>query len=266
MSAQFAPYQPRRRRGRTIFVVLAVVVAVVAALGIAVAGRHRSSTGPQRPIPPSATQTVPGGQPPGPEVDLSGLRWVDFHGMRLPVSATDGPRHQRGGLAWGFAATPRGALLAAMHIGVRANATFGPRIFTPTIGHQVVDTGNGATNKAALLTSSRADYDQLRRQAGVPAGQPAGRVYAVIEGFRWGTYTPREATIELLSAGPDQQNGGSVRASTRIQLTRRDGDWRVYAPVGGDWGNAATQVPKPPSRCSPTVGVSNCYTMFPGQG
>jgi hypothetical protein len=51
-----------------------------------------------------------------------GLSWADFHGIELPYSATDGPRHTRNGLAWGFTDTPRGALLAAVNIAVRAAA------------------------------------------------------------------------------------------------------------------------------------------------
>ena len=43
-----------------------------------------------------------------------------------------------GRLAWGFADTPLGALLAAVNIGVRANAQWGPGAFGPTIRDQVV--------------------------------------------------------------------------------------------------------------------------------
>lgn len=63
----------------------------------------------------------------------TGLRWAGFHGIELPSSAQDGPRHTRGGLAWGFTDTPRGALVAAVNIAVRTAALWGPGIFGPTI-------------------------------------------------------------------------------------------------------------------------------------
>jgi hypothetical protein len=44
-------------------------------------------------------------------------------------------------------------------------------------------------------------------------------------------------------------------AVTRIGVLWSGGDWRVIAPPGGDWGNAAL-------RLSSLSG----YTIFPGQG
>ena len=64
-------------------------------------------------------------------------------------------RHQRGHGGRAFAHTPLGALLAAVNIGVRANAQWGPRIFTAVIRGQV--TGPDA---AALLAGCQAAYDQ----------------------------------------------------------------------------------------------------------
>ena len=45
-----------------------------------------------------------------------------------------------------------------------------------------------------------------------------------------------------------------MRATVRVQVTWSGGDWRVVAPPGGDWGNAA-------------AGLSSLsgYTLFPGQ-
>ena len=74
------------------------------------------------------------------------------------------------------------------------------------------------------------------------------------EAFRWVAYTPADATVDLVSAGPGSQ-GATVRASTRIEVIWHGGDWRVIAPPGGDWGNAAALL-------TSLAG----YTIFPGQG
>jgi len=177
------------------------------------------------------------------------LSWADFHGIQLPISAQDGPRHARDGLAWGFADTPRGALLAAINIAVRTAALWGPAIYQPTIRHQV--TGPDA---AALLSADASDYAQLRTAAHVRAGQPAGRGYAAEAAYRFDAYSPADATVDIVSAGPGS-GGTTVLAATRIEVIWRGGDWRVVAPPGGDWGNSAASV-------SSLTG----YTTFPGEG
>jgi len=183
-----------------------------------------------------------------PVVDLTGLRWRGFHGVELPASQLAGPYAVRGGLAWGYARTPLGALLAAVNIGVRANAQWGPRVFAPTIRAQV--TGPGA---AALLAACQAAYEQERRAAGLPEGAPLGPVYAAEQAFRWVRYSPGAAVVGIVTAGPGDQ-GGLVRAVTRIQVRWSRGDWRVVAPPGGDWGNSAFPLRSPRG-----------YTFFPAQ-
>jgi hypothetical protein len=178
-----------------------------------------------------------------------GLSWADFHGIQLPASTKDGPHHARRGLAWGFADTPRGALLAAINIAVRTAALWGPAIYQPTIRHQVT-----GPDTAALLAADTSDYAQLRAAAHVHAGQPAGRGYATETAYRFDAYSPADATVDIVSTGPGS-GGTNVLAATRIEVTWRRGDWRVVAPPGGDWGNSATSV-------SSLTG----YTTFPSEG
>ena len=140
-------------------------------------------------------------------------------------------------------------MLAALNIAVRANAQWGPDVFVPTIEDQV--TGPDA---AALLASCQADYGQASQAAHITGGQLLGNVYVTEEAFRWVGWSPAEATVDLVSAGPGSQ-GGTIRASTRVEVVWQGGDWRVVAPPGGDWGNAATQL-------TSLAG----YTVFPGQG
>jgi hypothetical protein len=155
----------------------------------------------------------------------------------------------RGGLAWGFADTPGGALVAAVNIAVRTAALWGPAIYQPTIRYQV--TGPDA---AALLSADDSDYAQLRAAAHVAAGRPAGRGYAAETAFRFDSYSPAGATVDVVTAGPGS-GATTVLAATRIEIVWRGGDWRVVAPPGGDWANSAAVI----------SGVSG-YTTFPGEG
>jgi hypothetical protein len=242
---------PRRRHLMLPAAALAIVI-----LGGGVAFARSADT--PAPSGPAATATAGAagtagagspGRPQVPRVSLASVRWSDFYGVELPVSAQAGPRELSGGTAAGFARTPLGALLAAVNIAVRANAQWGPRIFTPVIRGQV--TGPDA---AALLAGCQAAYDQAAPSAGVTGGQPLGTVQVTEQAFRWVTYTPAAAIIELVSAGPGPQ-GTTVRASTQIQAVWAGGDWKVIAPPGGNWGNSATE-----------LSSLRGYTVFPGQG
>ena len=164
------------------------------------------------------------------------ITWQDFHGVRLPLSDLDGPRVLDHDRAKGFSRTREGALLAALHIGVRANSRWGPTVFEPTITEQVVGPDAGR-----LLEQTRTTYEESRQEAGLPQGSPLGKAYVDEEAYRWESYAADAATVDIVSAGPDPR-GTTVRATTRIQVVWRDGDWRVVAPLDGDWGNAATEL------------------------
>ena len=231
----------------------AAVAAVLLGAGLtfALAGRPPASRAPATAAtaPASPASTAGQGQPQVPWVSLASVRWSGFYGVELPVSAQAGPSGTSGGVATGFAHTPLGALLAAVNIGVRANAQWGPRIFGTVIRGQV--TGPDA---AALLASCQAAYDQAAQSGGVTGGQPLGTAVVTEQAFRWITYTPAAAILDLVSAGPGS-NGATVRASVQMQVVWDGGDWKVVAPPGGDWGNSA-------------AGLSSLagYTAFPGQG
>ena len=223
-------------------------LAVAAWLDLPASGRATAKPVPQASSGSTAASRSQG-QRQVAQVSLAGLRWYDFYGIGLPFSAAAGPRAMSGGRAAGFARSPLGALLAAVNIGVRANAQWGPRIFAAVIRGQV--TGPDA---AALLANCRVSYDQASQSAGVTGGRPLGRVDVTEEAFRWVAYTPAAAIINLVSAGQTVQ-GDTVRASTQIQVVWDDGDWKVIAPPGGDWGNSARELPS-----------LEGYTGFPGQG
>jgi hypothetical protein len=232
----------------------AAAILLCAGLAFALTGR------PPSPRNPAVTATAPAspagaagpggqGQPWVPRMSLASVRWSGFYGVELPVSAQAGPFGTSGGIAAGFAHTPLGALLAAVNIGVRANAQWGPRIFTTVVRGQV--TGPDA---AALLTACQAAYDQAAQSGQVAGGQPLGTVHVTEQAFRWITYTPAAAILDLVSAGPGD-GGATVRASVQMEVVWDGGDWKVVAPPGGDWGNSAAEL-------SSLAG----YTVFPGQG
>jgi hypothetical protein len=226
----------------------AVIIVLAAGLALAVAHGRAGSPGPGRRSPAPSSAPASSG-PQFPRTGLAGLRWSGYHGVRLPSAPAAGPRHIQNGLAWGFADTPLGALLAALDIAVRANAQWGPDVFVPTIEDQV--TGPDA---AALLASCQAGYGQASQAAHITGGQILGTVHVTEEAFRWAAWSPSVATVDLVSAGPSS-GGVTIRASTRVEVVWQGGDWRVVAPPGGDWGNAAT-------RLTSLAG----YTVFPGQG
>jgi hypothetical protein len=228
-----------------------VIVLLGAALVLALTGRLRDRRGPDPALgrrSPTPVGTPFTATPQIPRVNLAGLRWGDFHGVELPSSPVAGPHDTSSGLASGFADTPLGALLAVQNIGVRANAQWGPEVFGPTIRDQV--TGADAP---ALLASCQSAYSQGSRAAHVTGGQPLGNAYVTEEAFRWIAYTPADATVDLVSAGPGSQ-GETVRAVTRVEVIWDGGDWRVIAPPGGDWGNSADQLTS-----------LDGFIIFPGQ-
>ena len=237
---------------RRVILPAAAVAAILLAAGLAfaLAGRPPASRAPATAAtaPASPAGTAGQGQPQVPRVSLASVRWRGFYGVELPVSAQAGPYGTRGGTAAGFAHTPLGALLAAVNIGVRANAQWGPRIFGAVIRGQV--TGPDA---AALLAGCQAAYDQAAQSGHIVGGQPLGTVHVTEQAFRWITYTPAAAILDLISAGPGS-NGATVRASVQMEVVWDGGAWKVVAPPGGDWGNSAAEL-------SSLAG----YTAFPRQ-
>ena len=232
---------PARRAPRRLLPAAAVAIAVAAAglaLLLARGGAAGSSAAPRR----SPAASAPAGGSQLPQVSLAGLRWSNYHGVELPSSPAAGPRDTSGGLASGFTDTPLGALLAALNIAVRANAQWGPDIYGPTIRDQV--TGPDA---AALLSGCQAGYAQASQAAHITGGAPLGNAYVSEEAFRWVAWTPSDATVDLVSAGP----GSQAPPSRQPPASRSSGP----AATGG-WsprpaGTGATPPPSCP-RCPAT--------------
>ena len=142
-----------RTRHRLALPAAAVAIVILsAALTLAVMARPSPSpaaSGRSAPSASSAGMTASQAQSQLPQVSLQGLRWSEFYGIELPFSVQAGPHDTSGGLAAGFAHSPLGALLAAVNIGVRANAQWGPAIFGPEIRGHVTGPGSEGTTVRA---------------------------------------------------------------------------------------------------------------------
>ena len=243
-----------RRQPRRMLPAAVLVIVLGAGLAVALAARHGTGAAAAGALRRDGRHRLRPARRERARRSCRTWTWPGCGGAAITASSCR-PRRRRDratpAAAWpsGFADTPLGALLAAVNIGVRANAQWGPAIFGPTIRGQV--TGPDA---AVLLASCQSGYDQASQAAHISGGQPLGDAYVAEEAFRWVAYTPSDATVDLVSAGPGSQ-GTTVRATTRIEVVWAGGDWRVVAPPGGDWGNSAAQLT--------SLGG---YTIFPGQG
>lgn len=249
--------QRARRRTRA---VLAGLAAGLLFLGAAVAGLVVALTpdggGASESVtsdpPAAAASSATTSTPPGPSGSappaVDDLGWETVAGARVPVSRSAGPADTAGGRARGFARTPLGAVLAAVHISVRLSPQVGPAVFEPTLREQVVGTG-----AAALGDQLEDDYQQARAQLGLAYGQPAGQLYSTTRGYRVDAAADT-ATVRLLIEGPGA-SGGSVLVALVTTLQWVGEDWALVAPPGGDWTANASVV-------TDTAG----YTKFPDGG
>jgi hypothetical protein len=227
----------------------AIAVAALLAAGLVAldtrshqpSSEHQPAAAPRR-VPSASPVSAAAGTPSVPTVDLSGVRWADYHGVALPASAQAGPHDTANGLASGYADTPLGALLATVNIGVRTSWELGPAIFQPTIQQQVT-----GPFEADMLSADLDTYGQGEAQT-ASADADASEV-----GYLYVGYTPTDATVDIVTEGA-ADDGSTVYAVTQIEVEWLGGDWHVIAPPGGDWGNDVVQVPS-----------LNGYLLFPKQ-
>lgn len=203
---------PGRGGGRASLLLAGLFLGLVVLAGLVVAlfgGGHNTQQSPAtvspRPsviAPPDAQldQTVPTSPP-------SDVRWELYQREALPYSATAGPRTVDGAVARGYAHTPTGALIAAVHIGAR-------KLLSPGDSwRQVVD-------QQVVAGPGRDRFIQLRSTV-TTDGTPDPRL-GQLAGFRFVTYTPDIAVIQLATKftnGHMQVTTGTVQWS--------DGDWKA---------------------------------------
>ncbi len=175
-----------RRRTRRLVLVVAGTGAVICALVYPLGLYANSRLDDNAPTPPTATTPAQvSGSPATSAVAVvlpADTTWTTVAGVALPVSATAGPLRRDHGLAAGFAHTPAGAVLAAVHLLVNTTPQVGSAVFEPTLRTQVV-----GENAAAMRAAVEADYRQL---GGDPVtGGPVGSLPAALAGVRMAAYS-----------------------------------------------------------------------------
>lgn len=178
--------------------------------GSASPGPTRSSAG----CPSDTSKAVPAAAPP------AGLTWrpmTDEMPILLPASTRYGPCQTTSATGWGFAHTPAGALVAAANIFMRSS------IPGPTAEHTIADQVVDGPAKERLA-------DEVAQSAGDTAARPRFSAYAIT------SYTAGAVDLSLALSYPNQDDYRIYR----ISLQWQSGDWRMLAPIDGDWSNAVT--------------------------
>lgn len=174
----------------------------------------------------------------------------------MPVVAGIGPAKLEKGLARGFAQTPAGSVLAAIHIQLRATGPdFGPNVYRPTIADQVV-----GPDKGKLLAAVEAEYQTASAGGVTASGAPVGNLSRIkaarsqVIGYRVDSFDQNQAIVQLLSQL--YPSGGGDRALVNAATVMRwvEGDWRLTAPLNGDSRNGANRL----------AAVPDGYTVFAG--
>jgi hypothetical protein len=208
------------------FIISAVVVAIIVALGIILAllprGGGNPATGPSNSgsatasTQPSAAAAasvcgLPSGDQAKPATTPTDTKWELVGKIAAPTSPTQfGPgKTEANGLRSCFAHSPTGALYAASNVAVLS-----------------------ATGKARLVYEQLAvpspERDALLNQ---PEPQETSAVTAQIAGFQIRSYDADRAVIVIAAKG---SNGALV--SVPVPLQWHGGDWKVVVPATGSTG------------------------------
>lgn len=141
----------------------------------------------------------------------SGIHWLDFYGVALPVGA-DGPRNYTSTAATGFTQNPQGAALAAIVHTIRMSLA--PDDAWAAIAKSEILSGPGKDEWviARGLLSIRSPAD--------PTQAPRVRGYTITD------YTPAAARVDVYTCFPDT----SVAVNTAT-VVWAGGDWWLALPA-----------------------------------
>lgn len=249
----------KRRRRRTLLAVAGVVVAAAAIAAVIGYNDNWGKTAPAAPpaaaggtadslggtvVHPSPSSTDTAGRTAAP--NWKDVTFDDFHGSRLPVSPAYGPKTHTATRAAGFSHNLGGAVEAAVHLCSRVSPQAGPNTYGPAVEQQM--TGDTVSFRAQLDR----DYQEARQSSGLPDGTPL-RIYSQVIGYAaaGADASGQTVTLHLISRGANPTTGGTVMGDFPVTLDWVAGDWKVRAPLGGQW---------PFNLVSSTAG----YTLFPG--
>lgn len=163
--------------------------------------------------PPDASQQVPASAPPG-------VTWSLYQGIAMPSSSTAGPMIVDGDVARCYARTPVGALIAAWQISTR---------------YLIAHDWRAVTLDQTMPGPGRNAYLEKRAQIGNASASPGE--YAQLAGFKFVTYTPAEAVIEVVTRGNDGSMGVTVLT---VMWSARD--WKLQLQSDGNASPSVQQV------------------------
>ena len=161
----------------------------------------------------SATTVLPTAAPPG-------VTWSLFQGVALASSHNDGPTRVNAPIYAGYSHTPTGALLALNQLSVRY-------LITPGSGWRSV------VSQQVLPGPGRDSYEINRAKVTSLAGAKFGQT----AGFRFVTYSPTVAVIQLATSFPTHYQV----ATCTVRWS--DGDWKLELQPDGGVSPTAQQVP-----------------------
>lgn len=218
--------------GAALALLAAIALAVVVLSGDDGKTNDRSPTRDEKPANGKATLDT---------LSADEVTFKDF-GVQVP-SGPAGPRETAAGRAVGFEHSPAGAVLAAINIFARSESGLGPAVFEPTITEQVV-----GPDKDKLLANAQRGYQERSNQGLGPNGEltaaldeaRANRVS--LWAYRVDSYDEAAASLNLLLR--QIVPGTTAPAYVNFVLTVRwaDGDWRLLAPLNGDYSTVARQL------------------------
>jgi hypothetical protein len=221
-------------------IALVVVLGLFGGLGLVLLHRREptvESESGDRSADPAGESRGSSDRPARETLNASTVEWSDYFGVKLPSNAA-GPRQSAAGLAKGFERSEAGAVLAGIHIMARAESAPGPAVFEPTIREQVI-----GVDKARLLLNSQNAYEEAKiAEAPGPNGEILASVRAAraaqtsVWAYRIESFDPDAASFGILMR--TVRNGGPVYAKFDLTVRWIEGDWRLVAPVNGDFGKA----------------------------
>jgi hypothetical protein len=227
----------RTTRAGTVIAALVVALIVLAAVVVILATRgggdsaspatptprpSSTSTAPAPTTTPTSTSTLPPADRAVPDSPPAGVTWALFQGVALPTSSTSGPLRVAGPVYAGYAHTPTGALLAANQIGIRY-------VLTPGAGWRQV------LQQQVLPGAGRDAFSKNR--AKVTTTDMAPGTFGQLAGFRFVTYSPDVAVIQLVS----RFSTGTLQLTTST-VRWANGDWRLQLQPDGGTSPTAQRV------------------------
>jgi hypothetical protein len=160
---------------------------------------------------PAGDQTVP-------EATPQGINWQLYQTVAVPSSTADGPTVIDGDVARCYAHNPVGALLAISQLSTR---------------YLLAPDWRAVVSQQVVPNAGRSVYETERAQVS-NSGANAGGTFNQLAGFKYVTYSPAVATIEMVSRS--STGAMQVVANTVEWL---DGDWKLeLQPDGGVGPNA----------------------------